>query len=422
MQIAIVADVHLHDLHGGYGTVEGKAGGLSLRTLADTMASTRVFNESHAAFLAILDDIVRRGIRDVILLGDYSDDGQLGAVGALRTILDTWRERHGLRFFATFGNHDCFGPEPRHHSKWLTDASGRAARLVTSDEAGGEAGGEKYPSVVVSPGMRGMSTAEAMTAMADCGLRPPADALHWETPFGNSDRPPRNAYRGGDPSSPDASYLVEPLPDLWLLMLDANVFQREGSSWSLRADGAWDHVLAERPYLLDWITEVSCRRRPFRHQLCRLPACSSAAPHRDEACRKTGRRKSPNAWTFRWSGCSARTRDWLQPCGDGRALRPCYFGRWSKTTIFCAPEADAWGDGMPKNRIGFYGDLERAFAAGGRPVADAAHEQFLALFFALTGPFPEEAASAGDRRPMSGRGGGCNLTLPSFHGRAFRPA
>ncbi len=79
MKVAVVADVHLHDLFGGYGMLEDGSGDLALRTLADTMASTRVFNESHAAFLAVLDDIVRRGIRDVVLLGDYSDDGQPGA-------------------------------------------------------------------------------------------------------------------------------------------------------------------------------------------------------------------------------------------------------------------------------------------------------------------------------------------------------
>lgn len=97
MQIAVVADVHLHDLYGGYGMVE-EGGGLALRTLADTMASTRVFNESHAAFCAVLDDIVRRGIRDVVLLGDYSDDGQVDAVAAVKRLLSDYEDRHGLRF------------------------------------------------------------------------------------------------------------------------------------------------------------------------------------------------------------------------------------------------------------------------------------------------------------------------------------
>lgn len=42
MKVAVVADVHLHDLFGGYGMLEDGSGDLALRTLADTMASTRV--------------------------------------------------------------------------------------------------------------------------------------------------------------------------------------------------------------------------------------------------------------------------------------------------------------------------------------------------------------------------------------------
>ncbi|NKN37413.1 metallophosphoesterase [Agrobacterium sp. a22-2] len=242
MQIAVVADVHLHDLHGGYGMVEEGSGGLVLRTLADTMASTRVFNESHSAFLAVLDDIVRRGIRDVVLLGDYSDDGQLGAVAAVKRILSDYENTHGLRFFTTFGNHDSYGPASRHLAKRLTKADGLQPRLVTSDDRA------PAPAVVCS-GMRGMSTAEAMEAMALYGVTRPPNVFHWETP-GDDDR-----------ASLDASYLVEPQQGLWLLMLDANVFQKVGDAWRVRADAAWDHVLAERPYLLAWMEDVADRAK-----------------------------------------------------------------------------------------------------------------------------------------------------------------
>lgn len=155
MQIAVVADVHLHDLYGGYGWLEEGSGDIALRTFEDTMASTRVFNESHAAFLAVLEDIVSRGIRDVVLLGDYSDNGQPGAVAALKHILSSYEERHVLRFFATFGNHDCFGPAPRHQAKWLTKAGGGDPVLVTSDEYAPE------PAIFQS-GMLGMSTPDAV--------------------------------------------------------------------------------------------------------------------------------------------------------------------------------------------------------------------------------------------------------------------
>ncbi|KAA3507413.1 metallophosphoesterase [Agrobacterium vitis] len=251
MQIAVVADVHLHDLYGGYGMVE-EGGGLALRTLADTMASTRVFNESHAAFCAVLDDIVRRGIRDVVLLGDYSDDGQVDAVAAVKRLLSDYEDRHGLRFFATFGNHDCYGPEPRHLAKLLTQADGLEPLMVTNDD--------RAPApAIVCPGMRGMSSAEAVEAMAAYGVARPETILHWETPHdGLEDIALRHLPTGHDLNC-DASYLVEPQEGLWLLMLDANVFQKTGDGWKVRADAAWDHVLAERPSLLTWIEDVAAR-------------------------------------------------------------------------------------------------------------------------------------------------------------------
>lgn len=252
MRIAVVADIHLHDLHGGYGMVEEGSGEIALRTLEDTMASTRVFNESYPAFIAVLDDIVRRGIRDVVLLGDYSDDGQLAAVAAVKRILSSYEDQHGLRFFATLGNHDCFGPEPRHQSKRLTGGDGRDPLTVTSN------GNETGPSVVC-PGMRGMSTFEAMEAMAPYGIERPLDVLHWETPFGGAAELGDRRPAGTDLSHLDASYLIEPQDGLWLLILDANVFQREGEAWQVRANAAWDHVLAARPYLLPWIADVMRR-------------------------------------------------------------------------------------------------------------------------------------------------------------------
>lgn len=252
MKIAVVADVHLHDLYGGFGIVEEDSGELALRTFSDTMASTRVFNESYAAFLAVLDDIARRGIRDVVLLGDYSDDGQPGAVAALKTILSSYKSKHHLRFFATFGNHDCYGPAGRHQSKRLTKADDLEALVVTSDDA------EPAPSII-RPEMRGMSTREAMQAMSQYGIERPSDVFHWETPFGAREGLAERYPEGGNPACLDASYLVEPQQGLWLLILDANVFDPIDGGWQVRSIAAWDHVLAHRPYLLPWIGDVARR-------------------------------------------------------------------------------------------------------------------------------------------------------------------
>ncbi|MCD2173596.1 metallophosphoesterase family protein [Rhizobium sp. C4] len=250
--IAVVADIHLHDLHGGYGLNDGQGRAFAFRTFEDTVASTRVFNESYPALIATLDDIARRGLRDVVLLGDYSDDGQPAAVAALKEILSHYETRHDLRFFATFGNHDCFGPAAREQAKRLNLGEGRSRTLVTSDEGAA-------PPAIASPFMRGMSTAEAMKAMADCGLVRPKEVFHWETPFGDRTGLDERYPPGGDPTQPDASYLVEPQEGLWLLVLDANVFSKVEGGWQVEANAAWDHVLARRSYLPGWIEDVARR-------------------------------------------------------------------------------------------------------------------------------------------------------------------
>ncbi|MCD2178186.1 metallophosphoesterase family protein [Rhizobium sp. C1] len=252
MKIAVVADIHLHDLHGGYGLIDKDGEALALRTFEDTIASTRVFNESCPAVIATLDDIARRGIRDVVFLGDYSDDGQPGAVDALKQVLSFYESRHCLRFFTTLGNHDAYGPAPRHHVKALTTGVGGEQFLVASDPAAPEAD-------VVSQDMRGMSTAEAMQQMARFGFARPEGVFHWETPFGSRETLVERFPPGGDPLALDASYLVEPQEGLWLLVLDANVFSLKDGVWKVEDDAAWDHVLARRPYFLPWLTDVAAR-------------------------------------------------------------------------------------------------------------------------------------------------------------------
>ncbi len=294
MQIAVVADVHLHDLYGGYGWLEEGRGDIALRTFEDTMASTRLFNESHAACRAVLDDIVSRGIRDVVLLGDYSDDGQSGAVAALKRILSSYEETYGLRFFATFGNHDCFGPATRHQAKWLTLGDGHNRLLVTSNE------NEPLPAIF-QIGMLGMSTADAVEAMAEYGINRPDGVLHWETPFGNTRELVKRLPVGTDPAHPDLSYLVEPQEGLWLLILDANVFHRENDAWEVRSNAAWDHVLVHRPYMLDWIADLAERAQrlsktllAFSHYPALPLAMAGEGSAREAACTPDWSKRMPS--------------------------------------------------------------------------------------------------------------------------------
>lgn len=207
-RIAVIADAHLTDLHGGYGLFDPAQGRVALRSAADSFGSTRLFNESRAALVACLGDIAARGIREVVLLGDMTDDGQPGALAALRALLDEATARHGLRFHALLGNHDAAGPGTRPVPARLFDAAGAA--------------------LPEAPGQIMMSEAEMCRGLARHGF----------------DRP---ALWAGD-----RSYLVQ-LPDVWLLLLDANVFDTGGT---LVDRPAWDAVLTARPGLLTRIAET----------------------------------------------------------------------------------------------------------------------------------------------------------------------
>ena len=129
--VAVVADPHFHDTSHRPGV--GHWPGAAFRTLADTAASTRVFNESFAAFPALLDDIVAAaGIRHVVIAGDLTDDGQEA----------TCRGRRAARRLSSTGTGCGSSRRPaittstrshgRHQSKRFLNPDG-SHTLVTSD-------------------------------------------------------------------------------------------------------------------------------------------------------------------------------------------------------------------------------------------------------------------------------------------------
>lgn len=272
-RIAVIADAHFHDIEGDYDfpgvVVNGRR--LTVRTFADTVRSTRVYNESFAALPAALDRIVAMGIRHVVLLGDYTDDGQRGTVASLVRLLAAYRDRHGLRFYATPGNHDVFGPLGKHRDTRYVNAEG-GTTLVTSDA---EKAAEDPGHPVVTDKMYCEGVSAGIRALGDFGyFRRPGD-LHFETPFGTSDalaereHDLRSADGGTVRRLTDASYLVEPEDGLWLLMIDANVFEpRNGRRDIARkkaffdsSDAGWNALLRVKPYLLSWIADVTARAK-----------------------------------------------------------------------------------------------------------------------------------------------------------------
>ena len=175
--IAVIADAHFHDLYGDYDFAGIDVGGrrMTARRLTDTVRSTRVFNESYHALRAALDEVVARGIGYVVLLGDYSDDGQVATLGALRQLLDGYTRDHGLVFIATPGNHDIFGPNGRHHAKRLLNPDGTYT-IVASD---GEFVDDDADGMVVTDKMYCPGYPAGLQALPDIGFfrRPGGPAL-----------------------------------------------------------------------------------------------------------------------------------------------------------------------------------------------------------------------------------------------------
>lgn len=283
MRLAIIADPHLHDT--SYDP-RGDGSG-AFRTLSETCASTRVFNESVPAFRAALDDIVRKGISFVILVGDLTDDGQDYAVACARRILSEYEDRHGLRFFACVGNHDLFATSGRDRRKTFLGPDG-SSFAVSSDA--------KEPVDVISGAMRCGGYREFIDVFANLGfMRREADLL-WETPFGTEDEPGSryaelsglDSGQGG--STFDASYLVEPIDGLWLLSLDANVWIPDASvpaGADDRSAEGWNAAVAHKPYLLDWLSSVVARSKAsgkrlivFSHYPVLFPLSSDPAEER----------------------------------------------------------------------------------------------------------------------------------------------
>ncbi len=266
--VAVLADVHFHDPAGDFGGVGIVVDGvrLALRSWADTRIAARAFNETAGALTAALEKVAAAGVRHVVLAGDYSDDGQAENIRRLVALLEEFERRHGLRFYAIPGNHDLYGPHGKHVTTRFVSAPGQTV-MVTSDAEQVEVG------AIVTPAMRCGGQPAALLPMARFGLFRQPDYLHWESPFGSDDRPKARMYEAVSADGSvtqrlmDASYLVEPEPGLWLLMIDANVFEpRAGRPDSTRkkafigpSDAGWNAVLRVKPFLLDWIADVTAR-------------------------------------------------------------------------------------------------------------------------------------------------------------------
>jgi 3',5'-cyclic AMP phosphodiesterase CpdA len=270
MRIAVIADPHVHDPQFD---PRGDGSG-ALRTFADTVGSTRVFNESLAALRQVLEQIVAEGIKLVVIVGDLTDDGELYARRALLALAEVYAKRHGVRFFATFGNHDLFSLDGRHMAK-------RFARPIAGDDLVGSG-----PDADVTNGeMYCPGYSETIAGFGALGFKRHPRDLHWESPFGRSDDPDARRYSVAslDGEVPceviDGSYLVEPVEGLWLLSIDANVHLPNGSGFVDCSEEGWGAAVRHKPFLIEWIADVTARAARLGKRLVAFSHYPVAGPY-----------------------------------------------------------------------------------------------------------------------------------------------
>ncbi|MGV0816352.1 metallophosphoesterase family protein [Martelella sp. AMO21009] len=262
IRIAVLSDPHLHDVRFGSAAAEMPF----VRSLADSLHSTRIFNESEAAFRAALDAVAAEGIKLCIIAGDLTDDGQPANWQAVSDLLSDYSRRHGIRFFATPGNHDQWSMDGKPLAKNFVDPDGHVQRQA------GE-GLTRVNGAQLCPGMRMVGYDETLPYAARFGYCPQPSDLHFETPFGASpdmaDRRARTTAEGGESALvSDMSYLVEPVEGLWLLSIDANVYlPNSDGGHDDRSKEGWNATVRHKPYLLDWIRDVVRRARTENKRL-----------------------------------------------------------------------------------------------------------------------------------------------------------
>lgn len=277
LRIAFIADAHVQDVVGHPELV---------RSMEVQVQSTRLFNENYFALVAALEDVVKRGITLVVLPGDLTDDGQLVNQACVKRLLDDYAHRYGISFFVTTGNHDPqrpYGIDCTGHD-FLTPSGQTTTR--TSDISFAEEG------VAVDPHLHGAGYQEQMACYASFGFFPQSGYLYWESPFSSYTYDTYNYQQARDESAIDrrcytlcdsltaidASYLVEPVPGLWLLAIDGSVHLpagiRNGQMQYQGSGSGYNNVMQHKPFLLPWVKKVSNEAQRRNKQLvafCHYP-------------------------------------------------------------------------------------------------------------------------------------------------------
>ena len=286
-KIAFVADIHLQDVYGEFtdtnykgvkNPVTGKFN--TIRTMNAQLHSTRLFNENYFAFIATLDDIVKRGIKLVALPGDFRDDGQPINIRALRRITDEYSKNYGIQFFAITGNHDPARPFSQDAGKLDFLGEDGKQLAIVSNENLMPSNFKKEVSPIITSDIMEWGYKDILNELSSFGFFPKERYLYWETPFSDYNYEDYSIKKAKKISGidkrvyeisnhklqvPDVSYLVEPIDGIWLLAIDGNVYVpkkiisglKDNSSDFGGASIGYNNVLKHKKYLFDWVEKVA---------------------------------------------------------------------------------------------------------------------------------------------------------------------
>ena len=280
VQIAFMADVHLHDVYGTLedvdynGIANPQTGEKALiRTMSAQLRSTRLFNENYFAFRAALDDAVQRNIKIIALPGDFSDDGQPINIRGLNRILDEYASNHGIKFFLTTGNHDPIRPfeVPAGKADFL-GKNGKAQPIMSAEGMYIADSLLEHPTIV-SQDIKALGYAGITSGLQHHGFFPKKEYVYWETPFTthayedyqyatvkDAGALQNRTYSLDSTTAliPDVSYLVEPIAGLWLLAIDANVYLPAGKEGEFAGAGVgYNQVLDYKKHLIPWVDRIA---------------------------------------------------------------------------------------------------------------------------------------------------------------------
>lgn len=302
LQIAFMPDIHFHDIYASFS--DGAFAGLpnsqsgknaTIRSMAAQLKSTRLFNENYFALLAALDDAAARGVKLIALPGDFSDDGQPLHIRGLAAILQHYSDTYGMQFFAAPGNHDPVRPFSRPAGK--SDYLGADGYEQPIYSPGSAACPGKLPAVqspgklstICSDEVKELGYNEIMAQLAPFGFYPQPGYVYWETPYSNYTEQNYSANLAKEQATytqrqyeiclqgtggrykqpgysqcsmvPDSSYLVEPVPGVWLLAIDANVYlpQADGTGYAGAGNAGYNRMFSHKTQVTDWITQVVTR-------------------------------------------------------------------------------------------------------------------------------------------------------------------